>query len=417
MRNSPGFSDATAKDAGKVPAPLADKDKVPIPLANADKLPAPLGDAGATPAAQGAMPASYRLRMAADRAGVLRRHGGNAETEAAVRAALGWLAGNQAADGRWDPRSQGAGRETSVQGQDRGSAGTHADAAMTGLALLAFLGSGHTHLEGAYRENVRHGLAYLTENQAPDGNLAGRAAGYEVMYCHGMAACALSEAFGMTRDARLREPVRRAVGYTVAAQDAVGGGWRYRPAQAGDTSQLGWQVMSLRSADLAGIPMPPETRQGILRYLQSVCSGTAGGLASYQPGLMPSRSMTAEALVCWQLLGLPQDHPAAQEAAAYLLGETPGDECNLYYWYYATLGMYQLQGPGWQTWNDAVQRALLRRQVKQGPLAGSWETDDLWAGYGGRLYTTSLATLTLEVYYRFLPLYAAAAQDGLTRRK
>ena len=78
--------------------------------------------------------------------------------------------------------------------------------------------------------------------------------------------------------------------------------------------------------------------------------------------------MTAEALVCWQLLGLPQDHPAAQEAAAYLLGESPGDECNLYYWYYATLGMYQMQGPGWQTWNDAVQRALLRRQVKQGPV-------------------------------------------------
>jgi hypothetical protein len=76
--------------------------------------------------------------------------------------------------------------------------------------------------------------------------------------------------------------------------------------------------------------------------------------------------------------------------------------------------MYQLQGPGWQRWNDALQRALLARQVKQGPLAGSWQTDDLWAGYGGRLYTTTLATLTLEVYYRFLPLYAAARGD-LTR--
>ena len=125
--------------------------------------------------------------------------------------------------------------------------------------------------------------------------------------------------------------------------------------------------------------------------------------------------MTAEALVCWQLLGLPQDHPAGREAAAYLLGQLPGDECNLYYWYYATLALDQLQGPSWQTWNEALQRALLSRQVKQGPLAGSWETNDLWAGCGGRLYTTTLATLTLEVYYRFLPLYAAAGRRDLSR--
>ena len=142
------------------------------------------------------------------------------------------------------------------------------------------------------------------------------------MYCHAMATCALSEAYGMTHDDRLREPVRRAIDYTLAAQDPIGGGWRYRPGDAGDTSQLGWQLMALKSAELAGIPMPDKTRQGIIRYLQSVSSGKYGGRASYRPGEQPSRPMTAEALVCWQFLGLPAQHPACNEAGDYLVGET-----------------------------------------------------------------------------------------------
>jgi hypothetical protein len=210
----------------------------------------------------------------------------------------------------------------------------------------------------------------------------------------------------MTHDERLRDSVRRAIGYTLAAQDPKGGGWRYKPGDAGDTSQLGWQLMSLKSAELAGISVPPNTRQGIIRYLQSVSSGNAGGLASYRPGEPATRSMTAEALVCWQFLGLPRQHPACNEAGDFLMGELPGEGTyNLYYWYYATLSTYQLQGTYWRRWNEAVRNELVRRQNRTGALAGSWDTDDLWGGYGGRVYTTAMATLMLEVYYRFLPIY------------
>ena len=147
------------------------------------------------------LPDAYRLRVAPDRAGVAQSRGGTAETEAAVKAALKWLADNQAADGRWDPRTHDAGKESNVLGQNRQNAGSRADTAMTGLALLAFLASGHTHLDGPYREEVRRGLEYLMRSQAPDGNLAGQAVLFESMYCHAMATCALSEAFGMTHDA------------------------------------------------------------------------------------------------------------------------------------------------------------------------------------------------------------------------
>ena len=358
----------------------------------------------------GELPGAYRLRTLPNRVSLVQTRGGTPETEAAVKASLKWLADNQSADGRWDPRVHGGGRPVTVLGHDRQKAGSHADTAVTGLALLAFLASGQTHLEGDYREDVRRGLDFLIRTQAADGNLAGEAETFEFMYSHAMAACALSEAYGMTRDTRLREPVSRAVGYTLRAQDPRGGGWRYRPGDAGDTSILGWQLMSLKSAELAGIPIPENTRRGIIRYLQSVASGKHGGQASYRPGEAVSRSMTAEALVCWQFLGIARQNPACDEAGDFVLGEMPSTESvtNFYYWYYGTLSMYQLQGRYWQQWNAALRDVVVRRQIKEGPQAGSWDTADVWGPSGGRIYTTALATLTLEVYYRFLPLYVDA---------
>jgi len=358
------------------------------------------------------VPPIYNLRTDPNRAGVAQRHGASPETEAAVKAALKWLAENQSENGRWDSRATGGGKELFVLSKNRQGAGVAADSGMTGLALLAFLASGHTHLKGEYRENVRRGLEYLLRIQGNDGNLAGPANSFFTrMYCHAMATFAMSEAYGMTKDQRLEQPVRRAIAYTVAAQNPTTGGWRYVPGDPGDTSQFGWQWMALKSADLAGIPIPDKTRQGAIRYLRSVASGRYGGLASYRPTEPASRPMTAEALVCWQFLGMPREHPAGNEAGDYLLGELPSvkGKSNIYYWYYATLSMYQLQGTHWQKWNQSMCQTLVESQHKTGPLAGSWDTDDLWGGYGGRVYTTALAALCLEVYYRFLPLYAEAA--------
>ncbi len=107
------------------------------------------------------------------------------------------------------------------------------------------------------------------------------------------------------------------------AQHPVTGGWRYQPGDDGDTSQLGWQLMSLHSAQLAGLPIPTATRAGMIRFLNSVTTGPQRGLASYRPRTSPSRTMTAEALVCRMFLGLKQDEAAIREAIAYLLQETP----------------------------------------------------------------------------------------------
>jgi hypothetical protein len=358
------------------------------------------------------LPDIYKLRMAPDHARVAQVRGGSPETEAAVQAALAWLAANQDPDGRWNARSHEADRATMFDGQDRRNAGIDADSAMTGLALLTFLASGNTHRHGPHAEQVRRGLQYLLTVQAADGNLAGQADVFAKMYCHAMATFALSEAYGMTGDRRLSDAVHRAIAYSVAAQDAYGGGWRYRPGDPGDTSQLGWQLMALKSAELAGIPIPETTRQGAITFLRSVSSGNYGGLACYRPGEQVSRTMTAEALVCWQFLGMSRQDPAGNEAGDLLMGQLPGQgTANLYYWYYGTLATFQLQGDYWRRWNEALRTRLLATQRTGGELAGAWDPDGTWGGYGGRIYSTSLSALCLEVYYRYLPLYIEAG-DG-----
>jgi hypothetical protein len=355
------------------------------------------------------LPAVYRLRASPERARVAQLQGGSADTEAAVKAALAWLVKNQSPDGRWDSSDFGAGREARTLGQDRRGAGAEADMGVSGLALLAFLGAGHTHLQGDHQQTVARGLDYLVRNQGVNGNLAGKAELYAYMYCHGMAALAMSEAYAMTGDVRLLPSVRAAVAYTLAAQNMTTGGWRYKPQDVGDTSQLGWQLMVLKSAEIGGLRIPQVHRDAIARFLQSVTSGKAGGLASYRPGEQPSRTMTAEALACRQFLGVELKPDAAREASRFVLEEPPGTSpTNFYYWYYATLSLYQLQSDDWRTWNEALTGELVGQQRRTGQLSGSWDPDPIWGGYGGRVYSTALGTLCLEVYYRYLPLYVEA---------
>jgi len=328
-------------------------------------------------AASPAVPEIYSDRVAPNRGEIARLRGGSPEGESAVQSALRWLAANQSADGHWDAAKFGAHQDLAAPPNARqgpGGAGSKADSAMTGLALLAFLGAGNTHVHGDYAKNVQHGLEYLLGIQGRDGNLAGGAETYSYMYAHGMATLAMSEAYAMTGDKRLEAAVQSAINYTLSAQIKSTGGWRYRatesPGERGDTSQLGWQLMSLKSAELAGISVPSSAADGAVRFLKSEASGQNGGRASYRPGERATPAMTAEALVCRQFLGMARDNPATNEAGDYLLSQLPSpDKINLYYWYYGTLGMYQLQDDHWQRWNGALQNTLIGRQRTDGDLA------------------------------------------------
>ena len=128
------------------------------------------------------------------------------------------------------------------------------DAAATALALLPFLAAGQTHKsKGPYRDTIAKGLAWLIKQQRADGDLSGGCG--KPMYAHGLAAIVLCEAYGMSRDEHVGLAARGAVAFIQRAQNQATGGWRYHPGESGDTSVFGWQIMALKSAVLAGLPV------------------------------------------------------------------------------------------------------------------------------------------------------------------
>lgn len=401
---------------------------------------------------QPAVPDRYQMRLSPHRQQFAIMSGGDANTEAAVEKALEWLARNQSLDGSWNAAVHGAGREAPAtrnrtDSEYRHNAGLKANTAMTGLALLAFLGAGHTQMEGRYSAQVELGIRYLMSQQFPSGDLSGRdQVGQEPtvlfarMYSHGMAALALTEAYSMTGDPVLVPSIESACRYTQKAMNPRTGGWRYSvPTEdPGDTSQFGWQALMLNSAaNNKSVTLEPQAFPLMQRFLDSVRTGRSGGLAVYrvrQSGFATideaTPAMTAEALASRLLLGFPVTPAAAEEAQRMMLSRPPGSgEENLYYWYYATLAMYQLRGDGerdasaahlaWDQWNNALKQQLCATQVASGPNAGSWNPTCIWGGYGGRVYSTATACMCMEVYYRYLPMYKAdpvANQWQPTRR-
>ena len=410
---------APRRPTPSIPADRATPGPPPTRVAPTPRGPRPLPE----------VPEVYRSRLDPNRSALAQRAGASPASEQAVERALDWLARHQDSDGRWNAGTNKAAEGVAGAG-DRSftlhcppgetCAGecyySEADTGLTGLSLLAFLGAGYTHVDGKYARNVETGLRSLIAAQRPDGDLMGAAHGYPVgMYCHAMASLALCEAYALTGDARLRGPVEKAVSFVLRSRSADGLAWRYTPGDASrsDTSVLGWMILLLKSAKVVGIDIPPDVPAGAAKYLGKVAQGRADGLASYRPDEPPKPTMTAEAWVCRQFLGVGGPGPASEEAARYLLANGPDKgEYNLYYWYYGTLAMYQQGGASWNRWNAGVRDRLVGGQEASGHRAGSWDPEDCRDKYdskGGRIYCTAIATLTLEVYYRYLRLYDSPA--------
>jgi len=340
--------------------------------------------------------------------------GASVESEAAVDNALAWLAAHQNYDGSWNFNAK-AGR---CKGKCRHSgSGVQARNGATALGLLPFLGAGNTARSGKYKKTVASGLNFLMKQQRKDGGFTEPQGN---MYSHGLAALALCEAAALeVRDKegyssqdrsgkqKLRKAAQKAIDFIVYSQHS-GGGWRYQPRQAGDTSVVGWQAMALQSGRLAKLTVRQKTMDGITRFLNSVGSGQYGHAYGYMsPGARPGTS--AIGLLCRMYLGWDRTHPGISNGAEYLHRMGPSSN-NVYYDYYATQVMHHYQGPMWERWNGMLRDHLVDTQVKRGHEAGSWYfAGDHGSSVGGRLYVTAMATMTLEVYYRHMPIYSQEA--------
>ncbi len=375
---------------------------------------------------------AFRQRDPEKRARIAQGFGGTAGTEMAVELGLAYLARQQFPDGHWSlDRFMGGERPEFAQA---GPGEMNSDTAATGLALLSFLGAGYTHREDKYQEVVRRGIEWLIANQQAGGELFRRETDqtrYARSYAHGMATIALCEAYGMTRDPAIRDPARRAIAYIGRAQHPQLGGWRYTPKDGeqtwqreSDTSVSGWQLMALKSAQMAGLEPPADVIQRVSHWLD-LAQADGGARYRYTPyasdtpeqraGRIPNLAMTAEGLLMRMYLGARRSDPALVAGVGYLsanrpaLGSAEQSTRDAYYWYYATQVLFQMQGEHWAAWNDHLRPLLEDSQVKEGVLAGSWDARlpvaDRWAHAGGRHYVTTLNLLMLEVYYRHLPLY------------
>lgn len=334
-------------------------------------------------------------------------YGGTKASERAVAAALNWLARHQNADGSWN---LGEFSQTCKGNPCTGPGATKADTAATAMALLPFLAAGQTHqTKGPYRQTIQQGIRWLVAHQKQDGDLRGGSN----MYAHGLAAITLCEAFGLSKDSWVGIPAQGAINFIHQAQIPGTGGWHYEPPPKGflgDTSVVGWQLMALKSGKMAGLDVNDAAFEGSQKWLKSVTKSKGGGLFSYNPTSGATPTMTAVGLLCTQYLGTTRENPAIQEGMTYLMGNLPlPEQRNSYYWYYGTQVMHNLPGPEWDTWNRQMRRVLIDSQIKEGCAAGSWDpvepSPDPWGEQGGRIMVTSLCCLTLEVYYRYLPLY------------
>lgn len=355
-----------------------------------------------------------RLRTnAAERDRLLKANGGDAETARAVRRGLEWLARNQevggAYDGSWSPGAHGA-----VDDAYR--------VALTGLATLAFAAEGNTPTTGEYKTCVAKAVTFLARQQQHDGLLGPRRGRY--MYDHGIATLALLEIFCVTRDMELAPVVERAVNFILQAQTPAGG-WGYTlAARTCDAVVTTWQVMALR----LGLGLGMKEIAVALRRADAwlLCITNQHGEVGYSAiNHFPNghQTLTAMGLMAGYLMGRGGSDPVTAARIAALLTTIPPDAafkdpmaldlCHLWFGSLALVRTQESNGSRWEPWNERVKKALVALQQRgengesarggRGCAGGNWALIDRWSSFGGSVYTTSLAVLTLQSYYRYPP--------------
>ena len=336
-------------------------------------------------------------RQSENRARLARKYGATAASEAAVESGLRWLKIHQnQSDGSWSLQHH----RGICNGRCRHPGSVVSPNAATGLALLAFLGAGHTHQSGRYQGEVAFGLSFL-KSRINETKFGGSLSD-DRMYSHGLATLALCEAYAMTKDPELKEHCEKAIKFIVSAQHAKGG-WRYFPGNAGDMSVTGWQLMALKSAQMGGIYVPESTMDKATEFLNAT-EDSDGAYYSYQPGERKTPTNTAIGLLMRMYLGWPRDKGVMDQGAEWLLSRGVS-RTDIYHNYYATQVIHHLRMDGWDEWNTELRDFLVKRQSKRGHEEGSWHFSHRWGQAGGRLYSTALAIMVLEVYYRYLPIY------------
>jgi len=330
-----------------------------------------------------------------------------------IDAALRWLAAHQHAEGRWSSTTWDAGCQVDDKCAGPGIALGDAryDAGLTGLALLAFLESGHAPSQGRYQEQVRRALTWLRQQQERTGAIAYRQG--EEVYNHAIATRALCRAIQVFPDPQLERAASLAIDYCLVAQNP-GSGWKYN-AQDGrsDTSVTGWMLTALEAGKKAGLKVPQGAFKGAASFVDQATDANGatgyerpGGGSSFFPqndgkyDTLPT--MTAAGVAIRLLTGERASGDVVKKGLRLMDDNPPAwprdgstRQLNFYYWHYATLA-HDLAGEG-EGWRKELLAALLPTQRETGCADGSWDPLGEWCLAGGRVYATAINALTLTI--------------------
>jgi hypothetical protein len=219
------------------------------------------------------------------------------------------------------------------------------------------------------------------------------------------------------------QALRKAIQF-IETQQHRDGGWRYNAEarEAGDTSVSGWQVFAIRAAHDAGMSANEACLKGIAKFFR--VRATSSGRTGYQNLNVQTDATTGMGMLARQFVLGDFRGELVSKGAAYLAGlaeKIPpghlptGEDRDYYLWYHCTLAMFAVGGEPWKRWNGAVRDAIIGLQRKSDCQRGSWDPDERWGDPGGRIYSTALAVLALEVYYRYAISEATAKFRRLPR--
>ena len=345
-----------------------------------------------------------------------------------LKAALRWLHFHQDKDGRWDQDGFAKNCDTRKSAKCDGKGTSQYDVGVTGLALLAFMGSGYTHRVGDFKETVKKGINWLVAQQKEDGSI-GKTEAESWIYNHAIATQALCEAYALTCDPKLKEQCEKAVEFIIKVQNKDSG-WKYEPqSNRGGSSITAWTLLAVNAARNAGFSVEKSVFEGALNWFDHVTDerGHVGckrlghrgcdiyGRCEFYEKLP---SMTAAAVLCRILCKQKTNEKKIAKSVDLLMKNLPdwnkpkNTKVDFYYWFFGTYSMFQYGGKDWHKWNTAMKKALLDTQRVGGCADGSWDPVGKWGMVGGRVYATAMNCLTLEVYYR----YTRAGSDKKNKR-
>lgn len=360
----------------------------------------------AQPSGFGNVPASMKKRCSLeDRLGRLQETGGTPECEKAVTKALDWFKATQSADGSWTDSNKPA---------------------MTGLALLAYLGRCETPLSKDYGDSVLRAITYLVNlGMKTNGKLASNLTANSWPYEHSIATYALAEAATFCKQGNINVPnlfeVTQKAGQFIIDNQNEKGGWAYMYSTKGghvDTSVTAWQVQALKACHHTGLEFKGLTRAAnrAMDYIESMQTAD-GGFGYSSPTAKPHadgyHTMTGGCVLSLQMFD-KGSRASARKGAKYIEDNTKfgykTQFADLYGHYYEAQVMMNRGGEQWRKYNNMFRDELLKNQNPNGSWAVPGAPNNkppiraVAPAFTSNVhYRTALCTLMLEVYYRFLP--------------